>query len=434
MEGTAMARKMQEQRSKEDRRHKVAPQKIRFIIGALLILLVTGLLILWVLYKLHVIQGPWSLVLPDIFGWISACIVSVSALIIGIIQANSKEVLQKFFPHSADKEGASSTTTSATLADSQPEDSIQAQHQRESVSKDSRTSDLQATLQIEIIEPTPFLTMPTESSTIFLFNEHLPNPKEFYGRKLEREALVNRVRRGASTSIVGPRRIGKTWLIEYLIQVAPTELGSNYRVGYVDATLPGHETVSGFITSALEQIGIRVTPSDAYLNLEILLEALDKLKASNLIPILCIDEFEGLNNRQEFNQAFFTGLRAVSQGGLGLVTVSKRTLFDIVGNDGYTSGFFNIFDTYTLKPFVSKEAREFVQAKGDQANLTRRERMYLLKYGQQQDQQQWPPLRLQLTGKMLLEDKGEDNLRPNDVDYWSDFKERLEKRYNAVVH
>src|SRR6266700_914556 len=439
LEDTGMAGRVREQRSEEGegRRRKLSPW-IRFIIGGILILLVTGLLLLWVLNSLGFIQKPLSTFLTTIFSNIYTFIVSVGALIVGIISANSKEVFQKFFPNSANSESAkafvSSTTTPVTPGGSQPEDATQSQHDKETVSDNRRIRRPQRTLQLEIIEPEPIMAMQAASSSIFLFNEHLPGPEEFYGRKLECEALINRTRRGASTSIVGLRRIGKTWLAEYLMHIAPTELGPNYRVGYLDATLPGCKTVSGFTASVLEQIGIRVTPNDADLSLETLLEAVDKLRAKNLLPILCIDEFEGLNNREEFEKTFFAGLRAISQRGLGLITVSKTTLFDIVGNDGYTSGFFNIFDTYTLKPFVYKEAKEFVQIKGDQANLTKQERTYLLRYGQQQGQPQWPPLRLQLAGKMLLEDKEGGNSRPDDVDYWLDFKERLEIRYNAVVH
>lgn len=333
MEDTGMAGRIQEQRSGEGRgqRRRLSPW-IRFIIGVVLILLITGLLFLWVLNSLGFIQKPWSTLLTNIFSSIFTFIVSVGVLIIGIINANSKEVFQKFFPNSAHKEVtsesakevASFTTTSVTPVVSQLEDSIQPQRNKEIVSGKSRTSGLQGTSQLEIIEPLSIMAMLTTSNSIFQFNEHLPDPREFYGRKLECEALINRARRGASTSIVGPRRIGKTWPIEYLIQVAPTELGPNYRVGYLDATLPGSETVSGFTASLLEQLGIRVAPSNAYLSLETLLEAVNKLRANNLVPILCIDEFEGLNNRQEFEQTFFAGLRAISQRGLGLISASKN--------------------------------------------------------------------------------------------------------------
>src|SRR6185312_5920726 len=71
---------------------------------------------------------------------------------------------------------------------------------------------------------------------IFYFNERLPKANEFYGRARERETLINRTRNGSSTSIVGPRRIGKTWLIDYLKHVAPTELHPSTRLVYLDAT------------------------------------------------------------------------------------------------------------------------------------------------------------------------------------------------------
>src|SRR5437899_2441084 len=238
MEDTGMAGRMREQRSAERKgqRHRLSPW-IRFIIGVVLILLVTGLLLLWVINTLDFIQKPWSTLLNNIFTNIYTFIVSVGVLIIGIINANSKEVFQKFFPNSANKEVtsesakevASFTTTSVTSIGSRPEDATQSQHNGETISDNSRTGGPQGTLQLEIVEPAPIVAMPTTSSSIFLFNEHLPDPSEFYGRKLECEALINRARKGASTSIVGQRRIGKTWLIEYLIQVAPTELVPNYR-------------------------------------------------------------------------------------------------------------------------------------------------------------------------------------------------------------
>src|SRR5713226_6263223 len=53
-------------------------------------------------------------------------------------------------------------------------------------------------------------------NSVFLFNQPLPDPGEFYGRVRERGALMDRIRNGASTSIVGPRRVGKTWLMSYL--------------------------------------------------------------------------------------------------------------------------------------------------------------------------------------------------------------------------
>ena len=136
---------------------------------------------------------------------------------------------------------------------------------------------------------------------------------------------------------------GKTWLISYLKLVAPRELGNRYLVGYLDATAA----------------------------------------------------------RCAFDLHFFTALRAMAQAGLSLVVASKSPLIDIIGNNGQTSGFFNIFEQLIMKPFSTK-AERFAQFKGTQAGLSDEERSRLLQFGRR-GVEYWP-LRLQLVGKMLLED------------------------------
>jgi len=277
------------------------------------------------------------------------------------------------------------------------------------------------------------------SDSVFQFNEQLTSTDQFYGRVRERETLLNRSRKGASTSIVGPRRIGKTWLMSYLRLVASTMLSPRCRIGYLDATLASCATVAGFTAKALEELDVaHLVSNSTHVGLATLERAIQDLKSNNLIPILCIDEFEGLGKRQEFTLDFFISLRAMTQINLGLVVASRSPLIDIVGDNGNTSGFFNVFEQLTLEPFSLEEAQAFVQAKGLQAGFTGQERDYLLKYGQI-EKDQWPPIRLQLVGKMLLEDKtlarkeGSHYYRPNDPSYWEKFEQRLEVKYRGVV-
>src|SRR5579885_2827904 len=94
-----------------------------------------------------------------------------------------------------------------------------------------------------------------EDDSIFHFNERLPHPGEFYGRIRERETLLSRTRRGACTSLVGPRRIGKTWLLDYLRLLAMERLGVGYRIGYVDAV--GHaQALPGKQPQVIQQPGL----------------------------------------------------------------------------------------------------------------------------------------------------------------------------------
>ena len=264
---------------------------------------------------------------------------------------------------------------------------------------------------------------------IFLFNEPLPAPEEVYGRKSEREILVSRTSRKASTSIIGPRRSGKTWLIHYLQYIATQELGSRFYVKYLDATMPSCSTVNGFVAEVLEEFGL--PSSKAHQGLITLEKGLKMLQTKNIVPVLCIDEFEGFGNRQEFTLDFFRALRAMTQKfGLTLIAVSRSPLSAIVGKDVETSGFFNIFEPLTLKPFAVEEAREFIQAKGEQADFTPLEYESMWKYGTE-GEDRWPPLRLQLVGKMLLADRVQAK---NDPPAWQIFEQRLEEVYRGVMY
>ncbi len=285
--------------------------------------------------------------------------------------------------------------------------------------------------------PPSNITLPTRP--VFYFNvAHLPNIDELYGRKRERMTLLERTRKGDSTSIVGPRRIGKTWLLDYLKLVAPTELGANFRIANLDGTTPQRKTMSAFVAQTLDALDIPLIGNPAELELNMLTKTIERLQSQHIQSVLCIDEFEGFFNRQDFDCDFFAGLRYLATNGLLLVTVSKSPLIDLVGERCQTSGFFNIFEQITLKPFNNTEAEEFVQAKSIQAGFNADERSTLLKYGQM-NKMEWPPLRLQLTGEKLLADKKlaaqghSEYYRPGKQDYWQDFERRLEETYRGAV-
>jgi TIR domain/AAA domain len=276
-------------------------------------------------------------------------------------------------------------------------------------------------------------------SSPFLFNQPLSDSKEFYGRLRERETLLNRTWHAASTSIVGPRRIGKTWLMHYVRLIAPQELGSKYLIGYLDAMTSRCSTVVGFVGTALEALALQkpslATAQDSLIILE---QAIQEVSSTSRVPVLCIDEFEGFGNHSEFDLDFFSSLRAMTQNGLCLLVASKTPLIDIIGECGKTSGFFNVFEQITLKPFHRKEAERFVHEKGERVGLTVQEREKLLLYGQYKGEY-WP-ISLQLAGKTLVEDKtlaqreqDPDYYRPTEQAYWEEFEARLQEVYRGMM-
>src|SRR5436853_2386273 len=183
--------------------------------------------------------------------------------------------------------------------------------------------------------------------------------------------LQNRTQTVASTSIVGPRRIGKTWLLHYLQLTARQELGSRFLIKYLDVTIPRCATVTGFTGCVIEELlSQKRTFDQGHEGLVALEQVIQDFSRRHQVIVLCIDEFEGFGNHQEFDLNFFTALRALTQCGLCLVVASKEPLINIVGELGKTSGFFNVFRQCILNPFTTKEAEYFVQAKGDQARFT----------------------------------------------------------------
>lgn len=283
------------------------------------------------------------------------------------------------------------------------------------------------------------------TESVFLFNKpHLPALEEFFGRERERTILLSRAHQGGSTSIIGPRRIGKTWLIDYLKLSIATESGTAFQVASLDGSMPDCKTEANFTAKALEALGVPAAflANQQNMGLSGLGQYVKDLKSKNLTPLLCIDEFEGFFHHQAFDCDFYAGLRNIAQNdGLILVIASQRPLIDLIGERCETSGFFNIFHQLILKPFSQEEAARFARVKGTQAGFTADECTYLLKYGREGNgkQEGWPPMRLQLAGNMLLTDKDltrsgkSHDYRLDDTAYWHEFEERLEGTYRGAV-
>jgi hypothetical protein len=281
---------------------------------------------------------------------------------------------------------------------------------------------------------------------IFFFNMPLRDPSEFYGHTAARTTLITRTANGGSSSIVGERRAGKTWLLGYLQLIVPThsKLGSAYRIAYISAEHPRCKSLAGVVQWVLEELSISQTSHDLSLQpLDQLSLGVRALKKLGIRPVLCIDEFEGFDNRREFDVDFIEGLRAMAQSdGLILVTASKRPLKELIEDlTGQTSPLFNIVQQISLQPFTEQEAREFVRDKSDMAGFTKEESDFFFDQSTLHTPNgvlYWSPLRLQLVGQMLFDDKqaARGQLLDDKLDsfrYQCEFETRLNETYQAVV-
>ena len=301
----------------------------------------------------------------------------------------------------------------------------------------SATGPVQA---IEASPPTPVLPMPERSP--FVVAGRLEKPTDLVGRARERQTLTDRSYKGLSTSLVGARRIGKTWLLDWLRLVAPHELGSRHRVAYIDASLDSCRNVAGFVTVCLRELGLPVDGQPAALTLTALENGVRSLRANNHVPVLCLDEFErfGRANQQEFDLNFFEGMRAIAGLGAAIITASKTPLMELVNQISDTSPFFNIFETVRVQPFASRESQLFINKFSATAAFDSFEQARLLELGQDPHAPgKYPPLRLQLVGNMLYQEKYPrypeevEPYLPNDPAYWQEFGERLDDKYYGMV-
>jgi hypothetical protein len=332
---------------------------------------------------------------------------------------------------------------------SQPalQDPPRSQPQSQAQSASDSTNAAQGPRASSSIPNSPVHQPAVPAAHIFHYNEpELPSPADFYDRQYERTTLIERSSHRASTAITGDYRIGKSWLMQYLQQIAPThpQLGPRVRVGRLNATNPQCQTLAGFTKRALEMLNFPARdPRPSETPLERLTIAARDLKTLGIIPVLCIDEFAGLIGLPGFDKSFVVGLRAIAEDeGLVLITASKQPLHEVIEHIiGETSPLFGIMPQLTLKPFTESEAKTFVQEKSQQAGFSEQEQFFFLKCAalhQTDGTKQWPPLRLQLVGQMLLDDKrmAASERRGYNVQEalcQADFKRRLDDQYRAVT-
>ncbi|GAC1650073.1 MAG: hypothetical protein NVS4B12_19580 [Ktedonobacteraceae bacterium] len=432
----------------------------RLVVGTAGIMLIVVALVVGILIKLGTIKGdPWFDILSYVFGGLGLILTLVAWLfpLSPLNESEPADTMTNTPPIQVPMPTSFTFSPSITVSPSitmNPNQSVLPQQQpslpQQVVAADKpqeNATPAHTNTQMNTVTPAPQPSAPPD--LVFPFNAPLNNPNEFYGRTLVRTTLTNRTHMGGSTAIVGERRIGKTWLLRYLMLTAPndTMLGTNYRIGYLDATSPYCHTVTDFVMKALEKLDILpTTPLQEKANLKTLEDAIAKrYQQQQIRSVLCIDEFEGFGQHKEFDLDFLAGLRAMTQEGLVLITVTRAPLMDVVasilGEQSRTSPFFNIFHSLMLKSFDIRDAETFTQAKSIQAGFNEQERQYVLERSvgyEPNGTKHWYPLKLQLVGRTLLEDKqagqtDPTSYRPQDVQYWLEFEQRVKEQYGFVV-
>lgn len=408
--------------------------------------LLAAILILVLLSLAKILPSQWFLPLSTIFSPLLAAIITfVRTTLVeqDFQQALRKWLTTRLFGNTEGQRDAKDASTLPTAPSPNITITITNTNTATNTSPDLPTQAFAQPRQVNALplqdtHITPTTPNPPLFDPIFFVSVNLTDPAEFYGRTRERTQLLSRTRATGCTSIVGPHRSGKTWLMTYLLLVAAEQLGANFRVGSMSAALPSVATIAGFTREALTALAYPTLSLPKRPDLTMLQHVVRNIVAQKQVPVLCIDEFEGLTQHAEFDRQFFEGLRAITGLGLVLVAFSKEPLIDLVSETTKTSPFFNIFLQLPLLPFNPVDAQQFIQQKGDQAQFTTQERAHWLAYART-GPDQFPPLRLQLVGERLFHDKraastlGQHHSFPAGLEYWQTFQQDVETAYKSMV-
>jgi len=179
------------------------------------------------------------------------------------------------------------------------------------------------------------------------------DPEMFFGRESHLSALYVRLKNMQSTSVVGLRRIGKSSLLYQLARTLPGELGQNYVPIYIDLQDARYRAIASFVkTTAMalnEKMG-GILSVTSVIDMSSFSEMIEKLRHTNIRPVLCLDEFEEfMQHPEEFNDEFLEALRALGgRGKLAMVTTSQTSLAELIRAKLLTSPFDNIFAAMEL--------------------------------------------------------------------------------------
>jgi hypothetical protein len=212
-----------------------------------------------------------------------------------------------------------------------------------------------------------------QRSNPFIVGPAIRDPARFYGRQAELRAIAGRV--GAvsaqSISIVGERRIGKSSLLWQVKNQAETlfRTGHRYEVLFLDlsgAAGRSNRMLMRTLRRELNRVGLPVWEKRDDGDLAVLSYALEELDATaqDVRLVLCLDEFEYVNDRPAEFDGLLEELRAEAQlGRLALVTASCTPLADLCAQGRIeVSPFFNIFTQVELGPLDEDSWRALVRA------------------------------------------------------------------------
>ncbi len=192
--------------------------------------------------------------------------------------------------------------------------------------------------------------------------------KSFIERDYYINYIVSSIMSRTSINIVGKEFFGKSCLLYHFYQIWYTLISepNKYVVIYLSLGNTCTTSEKSFYKHIAEELcssGYVNKDSELYKSMQIadwnrknFNQAVGKWKELGVLPILCLDDFDLLVNRVEFDNDFYDNLRYLMSGNkLMLIIASLKRLKIYKGESHLTSNFFNIGIVIYLEHFTDIE-------------------------------------------------------------------------------
>jgi AAA+ ATPase superfamily predicted ATPase len=256
--------------------------------------------------------------------------------------------------------------------------------------------------------------MSPNSDSPFHVGSAIDDPRLFVGRQEILKLLRDRLTGAQPTSIniVGLRRTGKSSLLLHFANTYRQRVSNpdRFAVAYLSLQDAACNTQAKFYGSVAKVLSANISPEQRELQRILRVkeweqvkfnEVIQAFKSQGILPVLCIDNFEELLERQqEFPNDFYDNLRFLAGNNYLMVIVASCEMLDIYSKrKQITSDFFNVFHFVDLNGGLTElEAKALVSLKNAAGQgLSDELQQRALHWGKRE------PFLLQLAGETLWE-------------------------------
>lgn len=214
----------------------------------------------------------------------------------------------------------------------------------------------------------------------FVAGPKITDLRLFIGRREQLQALASRMNavQPMSVNLVGERRIGKSSLLYAFMQVwdqyvPPETRRRDFVVAYLDLQEASPRSRSDYYRAVLNALRERpiwnrfpdlqralldCAPQD-----DAFRDFLHLCKAKDLLPVLCVDEFEALlRSPSEFDNNFFDLHRGFMDANELMYILASREKMDVYAREHrLTSRFFNVGHVLSLGELTEDEAADLAR-------------------------------------------------------------------------